>query len=325
MSNSSMDRLKFSVAIRSDVYQKMIYSTLGDPDRAKRFVASVSSAVGANPALQECDAKSIVTAALLGESLNLSPSPQLGQYYMVPFENKLKDADGKTVYQRDADGNIKKDKNGRWMAVTESKAQFVLGYKGYIQLALRSGQYADIDVLNVKEGEYKGRDAMTGKPKFLFIEDDATRDELPTAGYLAYFEYLNGFRKTLYMTKEQVMAHADRYSPAFSSAAYRKLQNNEIPKNELWKYSSPWYSDFDTMAHKTLLRRLISKWGVMSVDLQRALEADEAVVTRAEDGALIPEPAPKLPPELIPEPVTEPAPVSGNPMSLDDLLGDGDG
>lgn len=79
---------KFSVAIQSDAYKKLINNTLGNPERAKRFVASISSAVGTNPALQECDAGSIVTAALLGEALNLSPSPQLGFYYLVPFANK---------------------------------------------------------------------------------------------------------------------------------------------------------------------------------------------------------------------------------------------
>ena len=112
---------KFSVAIQTPMYQKLVNDTLGDPDRARRFVAAISSAVAVNPSLQECDAGTVLTAALLGESLNLSPSPQLGQYYMVPYKDKKR-------------GTV---------------AQFQLGYKGYIQLAERSGQYLDIDAFPV--------------------------------------------------------------------------------------------------------------------------------------------------------------------------------
>lgn len=295
MSSQEGKKQKFSIAIRSGAYQNLINSTLGDPERAKRFVASVSSAVGANPDLQDCDARSIITAALLGESLNLSPSPQLGQYYMVPFKNKR---------------------------TGDAKAQFVLGYKGYIQLALRSGQYADLDVLDVKEGEYKGRDPYTGKQKFLFIEDDGQREDLPTVGYLAYFEYLNGFRKAIYWTRDKVMAHAGQYSQAFRPEKYEDYINGRIPQNELWKYSSDWYKNFDSMAHKTLLRQLISKWGVMSLEMQRAIEADGSLVERAPDGALVAE----EPPALLPEEATggsqpEPAPQpEAGALSLDRLL-----
>ena len=100
---------KFSVAVQTDGYKKLINNTLGDPERAKRFVASITSAVAVNPALQECDAGTILAGALLGESLNLSPSPQLGQYYLVPFKCAVKDSNGKTVYKRDENGNILKD------------------------------------------------------------------------------------------------------------------------------------------------------------------------------------------------------------------------
>jgi len=126
---------KFSVAISTDKYRKLINNTLGDPNRARRFVAAISSAVAVNPALQECEAGSILSGALLGESLNLSPSPQLGQYYLVPFKSKAK-----------------KDREGRIISPECTKAQFILGYKGYIQLAIRSGQYTKINVIEVKEG-----------------------------------------------------------------------------------------------------------------------------------------------------------------------------
>lgn len=293
MSNSLAQRPKFSVAIRSDAYKTLINNTLQDPKRASRFIAAVSSAVGATPALQECEAGSILTAALLGESLNLAPSPQLGQFYMVPFNDKK--------------AGIK-------------KAQFVLGYKGYIQLALRSGHYSDLDVMEIREGEYLGKDPATGKPRFQFIEDDDVRDTTPVIGYMAYFEYLNGFRKVLYWSRKKMMSHADKYSPAFSALAYEKLQRGEIPEKELWKYSSFWYKDFDDMAKKTMLRRLISRWGVMSIEMQQAFEADNSLVEQ-QDGEFVTTPATDPPaieaPKSIP---TEPeAEGVGEPMSLDDF------
>lgn len=173
---------KFSVAITTKGYQSLISNTLRDPARSRRFTASITSAVAVNPALQECDAGTILAGALLGESLNLSPSPQLGQYYLVPFKQKAK-----------------YDRNNRLIRPESVTAQFVLGYKGYIQLALRSGQYKDLDVMVIKQGEYLGKDPETGKAKFQFVEDDDRRDALPTVGYMAYFEYLNGFRKVLYL------------------------------------------------------------------------------------------------------------------------------
>ena len=170
MNNQIVTKPKFSAVISSDNYKRMINNTLGDPERAKRFVASITSAVATNSALQECDPATVVSGALLGEALNLSPSPQLGLFYLVPYKNKTK-------------GTV--------------DAQFTLGYKGYIQLAIRSGQYKDIDVIEVKEGEFKGRDKQTGKLKFEFIEDEVLRLTKPTIGYLAYFELLNGFYKQL--------------------------------------------------------------------------------------------------------------------------------
>lgn len=251
---------KFSVAITTKGYQSLIANTLRDPARVRRFTASITSAVAVNPALQECDAGTILAGALLGESLNLSPSPQLGQYYLVPFKNRK---------------------------ANKIDAQFVLGYKGYIQLALRSGQYADLDVTEIKQGEYLGKDSMTGKPKFQFIEDDDQRDALPTVGYMAYFEYMNGFRKVLYWSKEKMMNHADTYSKAFSRQKYEELLAGKIPESKMWKYSSFWYKSFDDMAKKTMLRQLFSRWGVMSIEMTKALESDNAVAAVADNGEIL--------------------------------------
>ena len=273
---------KFSVAITTTGYKNLINNTLGDPERAKRFVASITSAVAVNPALQECEAGSILAGALLGESLNLSPSPQLGQYYLVPFKSKAK-----------------YDRLGNLIQPETTKAQFVLGYKGYIQLALRSGAYADLDVMEIREGEYKGKNPNTGKPMFSFVEDDDERERLPVVGYMAYFEYLNGFRKTIYWSKSKMMNHADTYSPAYSAAAHQKIMAGEIADKDMWRYSSFWYKDFDGMAKKTLLRQLISKWGVMSTEMQAAyandgtmseVGASNEIVTTPEENLMLAQP-----------------------------------
>lgn len=236
-------------AVRANVIQVV------GAKNATRFISSVVSAVQTNPALAECTNKSILSAALLGEALNLSPSPQLGQFYMVPYK--------------------KKDKQGNVISVD---AQFQMGAKGYKQLAMRTGQYLDIDVIYVRQGEYLGRDKFTGKQRFEFIEDDSVREELPIVGYLAYFELLNGFRKQIYWTKEKMEKHADTYSQAFSLESYKKLIDGKIPQKEMWKYSSYWYKSFDDMAEKTMIRQLISKWGIMSIELETAYRNDMAVI-----------------------------------------------
>ena len=255
-------KLYFSQAMQTEKYKNLINNTLGDPVRAARFAANITSAVAVNPTLQECDAGTILAGALLGESLLLQPSPQLGQFYLVPFKSKAK---------RDRQGNVIKP--------ACLKAQFVLGYKGYIQLALRTGQYKRLNVLEVKSGDLGGWDPFEERfHEMHFIEDFEKRAAMPTVGYIAHFEYINGFQKTLYWTADQMMSHADKYSPAFSAAAYKKLLNGEIPQDELWKYSSFWYKDFDGMAKKTMLRQLISKWGIMTAEMTMAYERDGHVM-----------------------------------------------
>ena len=241
----------FSAVISSDSYKKLINNTLRDPKRANRFVANITSVVSANPALQECEASTIVSAALLGESLNLSLSPVLGQVYIVPFHDR---------------------RNSRTVAT------FQVGYHGLIQLAIRSGQYKDLDAIEIREGEYKGRNHETGKPVFEFIEDDAVRENTPIVGYLAYFEMLNGFKKSVYFSQEKMLNHASQYSKAFNRQKYEDLQAGKIPQSDMWKYSSPWYTGFTGMALKTVLRQLLSKWAVTSTELQTAIANDTAAI-----------------------------------------------
>ena len=248
MNNQLQSKPKFSLAIQSDGYKKLINNTLGDPNRAKRFIASISSAVATNQSLQKCDAGSILSGALLGEALNLSPSPQLGQYYLVPYDKKQYNQQTK-----------------KW-EVVESNAQFQIGYKGYIQLAIRSGQYKDIDVIEVREGEFLGRNKLTGKYQFEFIEDEVEREIKPIIGYMAYFEYLNGFTKSIYWTKEKMQKHAIEYSKAYAS---------DLKQGTSYSF---WSKDFNGMAFKTMIRQLISKWGIMSIEIKEALTKDMSVM-----------------------------------------------
>lgn len=243
-------KVGFTAYLTNDAVKDQIAKVVGGKDSA-RFISSIISAVQVNPALQECENSSILSAALQGEVLKLPPSPQLGYFYMVPFKNKKK-------------GTV--------------EAQFILSAKGYKQLAMRSGQYVDIDVIYVREGEYIGRDKFSGKQKFEFIEDDDVRESLPVIGYLAYFETVNGFKKSIYWTKQKMEKHADRYSQAFSIESYRKLQTGQIPESDLWKYSSYWYTAFDEMAEKTMIRQLLSKWAILSTDIVQAMEADNAII-----------------------------------------------
>lgn len=224
-----------SAYLTSDAVRKRINDVVGGKD-GQRFISSIVSAVNANESLKECTPQSIFSAALLGESLKLSPSPQLGQYYLVPFNGK------------------EKGKN----------AQFQLGYKGYIQLAIRSGQYKKLNVLAIKEGELVRFDPLTEEIEVNLIEDEEVREEAKTTGYYAMFEYTNGFRKAIYWSKKKMEAHAKKYSKSYC------------------KSSSVWQTNFDAMAYKTMLRQLISKWGIMSIDMVSALDADMAVIN--EDG-----------------------------------------
>lgn len=255
LANSNQKRrLGMTAYLNQDAVKAQINSILGGK-RGTAFISSIVSAVQATPALQECTNPSILSAALLGESLNLSNSPSLGQFWIIPYNNKKKGV---------------------------KEAQFQLGANGFKQLAMRTGQYKDIDFIAIHEGEYKGRDKFTGKQVFEFLEDDDERDSLPVIGYLAYFELLNGFKKSVYWTKNKMEAHADKYSMAFDLDTYRKIQEGKIPQKDMWKYSSYWYSNFEGMAEKTLIKHLLSKWGILSTELITAIDADTAVIH--EDG-----------------------------------------
>ena len=230
-------RLGITAYLTNDAVKNQINNVIGGKDGTK-FISAVVSAVNNNPALQECTNQSILSAALLGESLRLSPSPQLGQYYMVPFNDKNK-------------GKV---------------AQFQLGYKGYIQLAIRSGQYKKLNVLAIKEGELIRFNPLEEEIEVKLIEDEEERENAPTVGYYAMFEYTNGFKKAMYWSKKKMEAHAMKYSKGYQAK----------------KGYTFWEKDFDGMAYKTMLRQLISKWGIMSIEMASAMDSDMTVIN--EDG-----------------------------------------
>jgi recombination protein RecT len=171
-----------------------------------------------------------------------------------------------------------------------SEAQFQIGAKGYIQLAIRSGQYKKIVTSTVKKGELKSYNPITDEYVFEPILDMEVRESLPVIGYYASFTLVNGYTKELYWSKEKMLAHANRYSTAFSLEAtkgkypkvsYEDYLKGKYPEKDEWLYSSNWYKDFDGMAQKTMIRQIISKWGVMSIDLQKAYESDMGVISES--------------------------------------------
>lgn len=201
------------------------------------FITSIVACVSNNPALSICDNGTILSAGLQGAALDLSPSPALGHFYMVPFEDR---------------------KNSRTVAT------FQIGYKGYIQLAIRSGQYRRINVIAIKDGELVSWNPLTEDLYTKLIDDDSVREGTATTGYYAMFELVNGFIKTMYWSKAKMEAHAQKYSKGYAAK----------------KGYTFWEKDFDGMAFKTMLRQLLSKWGVMSIELQRAFESDMSVLNQ---------------------------------------------
>lgn len=233
-------RLGLTAYLTQDAVKNNINQVVGGKN-GQQFISSVVSAVQANPQLQECTNASILSAALLGSSLNLTPSPQLGQFYMLPFKDKNR-------------GTV---------------AEFVLGYHGMIQLAIRSGQYKKINVLPIKEGELVCFDPLEEEIEVNLIEDEEEREKAPTMGYYAMFSYTNGFKKAIYWSKAKMESHAMKYSPGYRAK----------------KGFTFWEKDFDAMACKTMIRQLLSKWGAMDVTMQRAFDVDNSI--EATDGSRV--------------------------------------
>lgn len=214
----------------------------------EKFITNLVSVTNQNKELQKCTNMSLVSGALVATTLNLSLNSSFGYAYLIPFKNKKQD----TV-----------------------EAQFQIGYKGYIQLALRTGEYARLNAVPIYKSQFKSWNALTEELE-LNSFDDFENDEV--MGYVAFFRLKNGFEKTVFWSKEKMERHADKYSQAFSLEAHEKLKQGKIPQADLWKYSSFWYKDFDEMALKTMLRQLLSKYGIMSEEMQTAYINDQSVI-----------------------------------------------
>ncbi len=210
--------------VKQDAVTTRINELLGK--RAPQFITSLVTAVNQNHKLATCDPQSVLNAALTAASMDLPINQNLGFAYLIPYKNK-----------------------------TGEVCQFQMGYKGFLQLAQKSGSYKTINADAVYEGQIKNVDKLSGEIEF---SDEKTSDKV--IGYFAYFKLLNGFEKVLYMTKDEVEKHGKKYSQSYK------------------KNYGLWAEEFDTMAIKTVLKLLISKYGPMSTQLQRAVVTDQAII-----------------------------------------------
>ena len=251
------DKPTFSMAIAAPSMQKMIQSALRSDKAAARLTSTLISAVNASKQLRACEPSTIVAAALRGEGMGLI----FGHgYYVVPY--------GTT-------------------------ATYLLSYKGYIQLAMSTGFYADIDCVEIREGEIEGRDRRTGKPivNLAKYESDEERQSKPIIGYYGYFELKDSTFRYEYWPMDRLLRHADRYSKAFSYEKFKAMQSGEMnPKDvEDLLNGSPWYDPNggqDRMCRKTILRQLLnSGYAPLSPEVKTQLMEESS----AEDEGMIPD------------------------------------
>ena len=205
-------------------------------ERTPQFISSLVSMVNADQNLQIAFYEapmSVIQSGLKAAAFDLPIDQSLGYAYIVPFKKNFK------------------DENGEWKS--KSEATFILGWKGMNQLALRTGAYKTINVVDVREGELKSYNRLTEEVELDFIEDDELRASKPVIGYVGYYRLVNGAEKTIYMTVKQIEAHEKKFRKG---------------KNMGWG----WQNDWDAMARKTVYRQLIGKWGIMSITYQNAKE-----------------------------------------------------
>ena len=207
-------------------------------DKAPGFIASITSLVSSSQNFEDVDANTIMQSAMVAATLDLPINPNLGFAYVVPYGGK---------------------------------AQFQMGWKGFVQLALRTGQYRLLNAIEVYEGELISRNKITGE----IVLDETKRISDKVIGFVSFFRLVNGFEKTLYMSAEEMEKHAKRYSQTYKSTKKWVVEQ------------SKWTTDFDAMALKTVIKLLLSKYGILSVQLQKAIQADQAVISETKDGEAV--------------------------------------
>lgn len=231
-----MSNLKnFNLTITAPNTQNYLLQVLGA--KKQEFVNNVTALVANDTALQECEPLSIMYSAIKATALDLPLDKNLGFAYVIPYDNKKK--------------GIK-------------EAQFQMGYKGFVQLAIRSGQFKTINVTEIRKGEIVGEDLLTGEVKLQRLPN---RETLSVVGYIAYFRLTNGFEKTLYMSVDDMNIHAMQYSQTFKSS------------NKYVKENSKWTTDFDAMSKKTVLKLLLNRYAPLSIEMRSAITADQSVIT----------------------------------------------
>ena len=245
----SEDNAKFSVAIQKDTLQSLIRKSTPDAQSAARLTGSLISLVASSTELQKCTPASIVAAALRGEGMGL----MLGMgYYVVPYAGT---------------------------------ASFQLGYKGMIAMAMAGGDVADMDCVEIREGEYVGRNRRTKRPEFDFsiYATDEEAEQHPIVGYYAYVEKRDGFFRSEYMSIGAILDHAEQYSKTFDRTKYRQLISGDLSPDEAerLKKKSPWYSATETMMKKTVIRRLLNSGYVQL----RAITSIDNVLTQEDEEA----------------------------------------
>ena len=205
-------------------------------ERAPQFVTSLVSMANLTPGLRDCDPETLMFCGLKAASLNLPLDNNLGFAYAVPY--------GKVC-------------------------QFQIGYRGFVQLAMRTGQYKSMNVVNIHAGELISWDPFTEEIELEIMQDQEVRVKLPIIGYASVFILLNGFKKVSYWPTERVEAHARKFSKAFNNG--------------------PWKSDYNAMARKTVLKDMLNHWGPASVEVATAVKFDQSVIKRDEGGNEYPE------------------------------------
>jgi recombination protein RecT len=222
---------KFNAMLENTRTQEYLTNVLGE--KKQTFVSNMVALVSSNKALSECDPSTIMFSCLKATALGLALDPSLGLAWVLPYRD---------------------NKNNTTVAT------FQLGAKAYTQLALRTAQYKKINVRDVREGEIVGEDFVSGEMQFKKLEKD--REKAPIVGYVAMFELINGFSKQLYMSIEEIDAHAKRFSQTYRKGYGLWADKDMRPK----------------MAEKTVLKLLLSKWGVLSVEMEQAIKSDSAVL-----------------------------------------------
>lgn len=237
---------RFNATIKNERTQDYLRQVLGK--NATGFVTSLTSIVSNNANLQRCEPLSLMYVGIKAAALNLPLDPNLGFAYAIPYYNSKE---------------------------RKTEAQFQMGYKGFVQLAIRSGQFKAINVTDVREGEYQGEDLLTGELRLASVDG---REQRAVVGYAAYMRLVNGFEKSVYWSREKVEAHARTYSQTLSS------------DKEYIRKQSKWTTDFDAMAKKTVLKMLLSKYAPLSIEMRDAIQADQAVFTAEGEGKYLDNP-----------------------------------